>query len=57
MNIFKQMISDDDLLEKADMYILERIKDFITSPEVAGTAPAKALNALLDRRAVRRWRI
>lgn len=53
MNIFKQMVSDEDFLEKHDLYILDRIREFLESPEVANTAPARSVKLALDRRAVR----
>jgi hypothetical protein len=43
------MIVDDDVLEKEDMYILERMKAFITNEEVSCFAAAKSLLILIER--------
>lgn len=49
------MVVDDDVLEKEDMYILDRVKEFISSEEVNKFAAAKQLLILIERavRAVR----
>ncbi|KAK1230653.1 cell division cycle- protein [Marasmius sp. AFHP31] len=44
INTFKSMITDDDVLEKEDMYILNRIKEFANSDPAA-----KQLIILIDR--------
>lgn len=43
------MITDEDVLEKEDLYILDRIKDFVSSDEVSRFAAAKQLNILIER--------
>lgn len=43
------MITDDDLLEKEDMYILDQVKQFVSHPEVVRSAAAKQLLVLIDR--------
>ncbi|KAL0567457.1 cell division cycle-related protein [Marasmius crinis-equi] len=47
INTFKSMITDDDVLEKEDMYILNRIKDFVLSEDVH--LAAKQLLILIER--------
>ncbi|KAF9013345.1 ras guanine nucleotide exchange factor domain-containing protein [Cyathus striatus] len=49
INTFKSMIVDEDVLEKEDMYILERMKQFISSEEVSRFAAAKQLQILIER--------
>lgn len=43
------MVVDDDVLEKEDVYILGRIKEFISGDEVIRFAAAKQLLILLER--------
>lgn len=43
------MVTDDDLLEKDDSYILDRLKGFISNSEVANAAAAKQLLILIER--------
>ena len=43
------MIVDDDVLEKDDLFILERIKEFMTTEEVAKFPAAKQLLILIER--------
>ncbi|KAJ3558904.1 hypothetical protein NM688_g656 [Phlebia brevispora] len=50
INTFRTMVTDEDVLEKDDMYILDRIKDFASKPEVSNSiAAAKQLVVLIDR--------
>ncbi|KAF7297796.1 hypothetical protein MKEN_01403300 [Mycena kentingensis (nom. inval.)] len=49
LNTFKSMIVDDDVLEKDDLFILERIKEFVTTEEVARFPAAKQLTILIER--------
>lgn len=49
INTFKSMVVDDDVLEKEDMYILNRMKEFISSEEVVKFAAAKQLLILIER--------
>ncbi|RDB17922.1 Cell division control protein 25 [Hypsizygus marmoreus] len=49
MNTFKTMVQDDDFLEKEDLYILDRMKAFLSSDEVAHFAAAKQLLSQIDR--------
>lgn len=49
INTFKSMVVDDDVLEKEDMYILDRVKEFISSDEVNKFAAAKQLLILIER--------
>lgn len=43
------MVVDEDVLEKEDLYILDRIKAFISEEEVIKFAAAKQLLILLER--------
>ncbi|KAF7968737.1 hypothetical protein HWV62_29559 [Athelia sp. TMB] len=49
INTFKSMVVDEDVLEKEDLYILDRIKAFISEDEVIKFAAAKQLLILLER--------
>ena len=43
------MIVDDDVLEKEDLYILDRMKEFISTDGVSNFAAAKQLLILIER--------
>jgi son of sevenless len=43
------MVVDDDILEKEDLYILDRMKEFITGDEVIRFAAAKQLLIFIER--------
>ena len=49
LNIFKSMVLDDDILDKEDFFILERIKEFALSDEVSHFAAAKQLLLHVER--------
>lgn len=50
LNTFRTMITDEDVLEKDDMYILDRIHDFCLQAErTASVAAAKQLVVLIER--------
>lgn len=49
MNTLKSMIVDDDVLEKEDLYILDRMKEFISTDGVSSFAAAKQLLILIER--------
>ncbi|KAJ7134422.1 ras guanine nucleotide exchange factor domain-containing protein [Mycena epipterygia] len=49
LNTFKSMVVDDDVLEKDDLFILDRMKEFITTDEVARFPAAKQLLILIER--------
>ncbi|KAI0051128.1 ras GEF [Auriscalpium vulgare] len=49
LNTFKTMITDDDALDKEDMYILDQMKEMVSSPEVIHLAAAKQLLVLIER--------
>jgi hypothetical protein len=49
INTFKSMVVDDDVLEKEDLYILDRMKNFISGEEVIKYAAAKQLLILIER--------
>jgi son of sevenless len=43
------MVTDEDILEKDDLYILDRMKVFVASEEVSGFGAAKPLSAQIER--------
>ncbi|KIJ17931.1 hypothetical protein PAXINDRAFT_175648 [Paxillus involutus ATCC 200175] len=49
LNTFKAMVADDDILEKEDMYILDRMKEFLQQDAVSKVAISKQLVTLIDR--------
>ena len=50
LNTFRTMITDEDVLEKEDMHILDRIRDFCVKAEtVTNSHAAKQLVVLIDR--------
>ncbi|KAJ7712427.1 ras guanine nucleotide exchange factor domain-containing protein [Mycena metata] len=49
LNTFKSMVVDDDVLEKDDLFILDRMKEFITTEEVSKFPAAKQLLNLIER--------
>ncbi|KAH0832197.1 hypothetical protein J3R83DRAFT_13116 [Lanmaoa asiatica] len=49
LNTFKAMVADDDFLEKEDMYMLDRMKDFLLQDAVSKIAISKQLVILIDR--------
>ncbi|CDO76099.1 hypothetical protein BN946_scf184649.g25 [Trametes cinnabarina] len=49
LNTFRTMVTDDDILEKEDMYILQRMKEFASMEEVVTFAAAKQLLILIER--------
>ncbi|KAJ7459684.1 ras guanine nucleotide exchange factor domain-containing protein [Mycena latifolia] len=49
LNTFKSMVVDDDVLEKDDLFILDRMKEFVTTEEVARFPAAKQLLILIER--------
>ncbi|KAJ6585715.1 ras guanine nucleotide exchange factor domain-containing protein [Mycena capillaripes] len=49
LNTFKSMVVDDDVLEKDDLFILDRMKEFITTEEVVRFPAAKQLLILIER--------
>ena len=48
LNTFKSMVQDD-ILVKEDMYILDRMRDFLKREEVFQFAAAKAVRTLIER--------
>ena len=49
INTFKSMLTDEDVLDKDDMYILDSIKDFLSAPDVASLSAAKNLLVVVER--------
>ncbi|TFY69536.1 hypothetical protein EVJ58_g335 [Rhodofomes roseus] len=49
LNIFKTMVTDDGILEKSDLYILGRLKEFASNEDVVNVAAAKQLLILIER--------
>jgi len=49
LNTFKAMVTDGDFLEKEDVYILNRIKEFLQNEEVSKVLAVKQLLSLVER--------
>jgi son of sevenless-like protein len=49
INTFKSMVVEDGILDKEDMYILNRMKEFISRDEVSRFAAAKHLMIQIER--------
>lgn len=49
LNTFKSMVTDEDILEKDDMHILNRMKAFVASDEVSRFGAAKPLSTQIER--------
>ncbi|KNZ81298.1 Cell division control protein 25 [Termitomyces sp. J132] len=49
INTFVTMLKDDDILEKEDFHILERMKAFVSSDEVSQFGAAKQVLVYIDR--------
>ncbi|KAJ4464224.1 hypothetical protein C8J55DRAFT_286787 [Lentinula edodes] len=49
INTFKSMLTDEDILEKDDSYILARMKEFVLSEDVAQVIASRSLLALIER--------
>ncbi|THV03833.1 ras GEF [Dendrothele bispora CBS 962.96] len=49
INTFKAMIQDDDVLEKEDLHILQRMKDFVQSEDAQQVGAARLLLVLIER--------
>lgn len=43
------MLTDEDILEKDDLYILARMKEFVLSEDVAQVSASRSLLALIER--------
>lgn len=44
------MVTDDDVLVEDDLYILDRIREFLLHPEVASSPAAKTTLNIVDRK-------
>lgn len=49
LNTLKAMVFDEDFLEKEDMYILNRMKEFLQNEDVSKFSGAKQLLTLVER--------
>ena len=49
LNTIKTMVTDEDILEADDMFILVRMKEFVFSPDVVQIPAAKNLVTLIQR--------
>ncbi|KAF8208737.1 ras guanine nucleotide exchange factor domain-containing protein [Mycena galopus ATCC 62051] len=49
LNILKSLVQDDDVLEKDDLGIFDRIKEFVALDEVARIPAAKQIQILIER--------
>jgi len=50
LNTHKTMVTDDEVLEKDEIYILDRMKKFLLEPDVAVAPAAKNLLAAVERK-------
>lgn len=50
LNTFKTMITDDQVLVDDDLYILDRIQEFLRHPEVAISPASKNLQNIIERK-------
>lgn len=50
LNVMKTMINEDEVMEKDDMHIRDRMREFLTSPDVSQAPAAKLILANLDRK-------
>ena len=50
LNTLKTMVTDDEVLEKDDIYILDRVKKFLLDPDVSVAPAAKNLLAAVERK-------
>ncbi|EJC97980.1 ras GEF [Fomitiporia mediterranea MF3/22] len=50
LNTFKTMVTDDQVLVEDDMYILDRIKEFLLHPEVSVSPASKTLLNIIERK-------
>lgn len=49
LNVFRTLVTDDDVLEREDMYILARMKEFASNEEVVTSPAARQLLVLIER--------
>ncbi|KAH8114602.1 ras GEF [Phellopilus nigrolimitatus] len=50
LNTFKTMVTDEQVLVEDDLYILDRIKEFLLNPEVITSPAAKNLLNIIERK-------
>nr|VWO94819.1 Guanyl nucleotide exchange factor Sql2 [Ganoderma boninense] len=49
LNVFRTLVTDDDVLEREDMYILARMKEFASNEEVVTSPAARQLLVVIER--------
>lgn len=49
LNIFKTLVADESMLEKDDMWILDKIVEIASNPEALSVPAAKELIIIIDR--------
>jgi len=49
LNTFRAMVMDEDFFEKEDLYILDRMKEFLQNEKVSKILAAKQLLSLVER--------
>ena len=49
LNTFKTMITDEDALAEEDLFILDKMKEMVSGPEVVHLGAAKQLLSLIER--------
>ena len=52
MNAFKSIVTSDDILEKEDMYVLDKIDAFVSSEHASAFPAAKQIKKLIEQRIV-----
>ena len=55
MNAFKSVVTSDDIIEKEDMYVLDRIDAFVSSEDASAFPAAKQIKKLIEQRIVCRF--
>ena len=48
LNTFKTLVTDEEMLDKDDMWILDKMKEFAYDPEALSNPAAKQLIVLID---------
>lgn len=52
MNAFKSIVTSDDVLEKEDMSVLDKIDAFVSSEHASAFPAAKQIKKLIEQRIV-----
>ena len=49
LNTFKTLVTDEEMLDKDDMWILDKMREFAQNPEALSNPAAKQLIVIIDR--------